>query len=69
MTGQESIPVPDPVPPRKLCEWCGKKATEHITIEPARWRNDRGTRVVAKPERLAAVCAAHYKSLKRTGER
>lgn len=69
MKGQQAIPVvaETPIVP-KPCAWCGKDSWNHIEVEPARFRNHNGVRVVAKPARMVPVCAKHYRTIIREGE-
>jgi hypothetical protein len=62
---QTAIPVEAHVPESGLCAWCGKLAHTTIEVEPARFRNHYGVRVVAKPARQAWACPTHYRSIAR----
>jgi hypothetical protein len=65
VSAQEAIPVDDSPPIPRNCAWCGSPAFDTLEVEPARFRNHNGVRVVAKPARLMPVCVKHYKSIAR----
>lgn len=61
VSDQTAIPAPG-------CRWCGAPATDVLVIEKAKFRNHNGVKVEAKAAITAPVCAAHYRSIERTGE-
>ena len=63
--GQTSIPVDETVPAVQPCRWCGSPTSLKMTIAKARYRNDRGVRVVAKQAVQWPACKAHMDSVVR----
>lgn len=69
MKGQTTIPTPSQtLLPAPVCRWCGSPATDTLVCSPPRYRNHNGVRVEARPAITAPVCAAHYKSIQRSGD-
>lgn len=65
MSEQTVIPVPLAPAPLSPCRWCGEPAVGTVEVEPARYRNDRGTRVVAKAALMMPACKDHVGAFSR----
>lgn len=66
MTAQTEIPVDPAAPTSGPCRWCGEpNCHQQITVTKARYRNDRGVRVVARAAVKWWACAAHFKGVQR----
>lgn len=61
--GQTAIPVSEVAPELGPCRWCGKASVGSVEIEKARWRSDRGVRVMAKAPLEVPACAEHVRIL------
>ena len=59
MTAQTSIPVPDAPAHLGPCRWCGKPSVDTIEVEPPKYRNHRGVRVVARVALEVPACKHH----------
>lgn len=59
MNPQTEIPVPPQQVELGPCRWCGEEPVGTVEVEKARYRNDRGVRVVAKVALEVPACKAH----------